>query len=128
MGGTAIPRSLTHASRQSKGKKGSVWHLFYYVAFVLPEGASVMGTFGESPNNDVGICLSFSLTYSPRFLCLAKLNFLFYIYPAGRSLPHQERSKNSLQRSPARRGSLVGVALDPSVFLGTDYTHDSRGL
>ncbi|KAB8265594.1 Alpha/beta hydrolase fold-1 [Aspergillus pseudonomiae] len=52
VGGTAIPRSLTHASRQSEGKKGSVWHSFYYAAFVLPEGASVMGTFGESPNND----------------------------------------------------------------------------
>ncbi|KAE8398255.1 hypothetical protein BDV37DRAFT_291143 [Aspergillus pseudonomiae] len=35
-----------------EGEKGGVWHLFYYAAFVLPEGASVMGTFGESPNND----------------------------------------------------------------------------
>ncbi|OGM45517.1 hypothetical protein ABOM_006476 [Aspergillus bombycis] len=54
VGGTAIPRSLTHASRQAEGEKGGVLHLFYYAAFVLPEGASVMGTLGESPNIDVG--------------------------------------------------------------------------
>ncbi|KAE8149090.1 Alpha/beta hydrolase fold-1 [Aspergillus avenaceus] len=54
VGSTAIPQSLTYDSRQAEGKKGGVLHLFYYAAFVLPEGASVMGTFGESPNNDVG--------------------------------------------------------------------------
>ncbi|KNG83266.1 hypothetical protein ANOM_008542 [Aspergillus nomiae NRRL 13137] len=48
VGGTAIPRYLTHASRQLEGKKGGVLHLFYYAAFVLPEGASVMGTFAIS--------------------------------------------------------------------------------
>lgn len=28
-------------------------HLFYFAAFILSEGQSVLGVFGESPNNDV---------------------------------------------------------------------------
>lgn len=58
VGSTAIPQSLAYTSRQAEGKKGGVLHLFYYAAFVLPEGASVMGTFGESPNNYVTVRFS----------------------------------------------------------------------
>ncbi|RAK89098.1 alpha/beta-hydrolase [Aspergillus costaricaensis CBS 115574] len=53
VGSTAIPQSLAYTSRQAEGKKGGVLHLFYYAAFVLPEGTSVISTFGESPNNYV---------------------------------------------------------------------------
>lgn len=28
-------------------------HLFYFAAFILSEGQSVLGVFGESPNNDI---------------------------------------------------------------------------
>lgn len=56
VGSTAIPQFLAYTSRQAEGKKGGVLHLFYYAAFVLPEGASVMGTYGESPNNYVTVC------------------------------------------------------------------------
>ncbi|PWY88673.1 alpha/beta-hydrolase [Aspergillus sclerotioniger CBS 115572] len=53
VGSTAIPQSLAYTSRHAEGKKGGVLCLFYYAAFLLSEGASVIGTFGESPNNYV---------------------------------------------------------------------------
>ncbi|PYH93603.1 alpha/beta-hydrolase [Aspergillus ellipticus CBS 707.79] len=64
VGSTAIPRSLTHASRQKEGKAGGVLHIFYYAAFVLPRGVSVKETFGESPNNEVGVCNGARTLYS----------------------------------------------------------------
>ncbi|OJJ65453.1 hypothetical protein ASPBRDRAFT_591537 [Aspergillus brasiliensis CBS 101740] len=68
VGSTAIPRSLTHASRQKEGKVGGVLHLFYYAAFVLPRGASVKETFGESPNNEVGADGRFRIKNGARML------------------------------------------------------------
>ncbi|KJK63924.1 Alpha/beta hydrolase family protein [Aspergillus parasiticus SU-1] len=53
VGSEAIPESLSYRARQTRGQKGGVIHLFYYTAFLLDKGKSVLETFGESPNNDV---------------------------------------------------------------------------
>ncbi|KAB8211914.1 alpha/beta-hydrolase [Aspergillus parasiticus] len=53
VGSEAIPESLSYRARQTRGQEGGVIHLFYYTAFLLGKGKSVLETFGESPNNDV---------------------------------------------------------------------------
>ncbi|KAL4940866.1 hypothetical protein BDV06DRAFT_230080 [Aspergillus oleicola] len=53
VGSDAIPESLSYKARQARGQKGGVIHLFYFTAFLLEKGKSVLETFGESPNNDV---------------------------------------------------------------------------
>ena len=55
VGSEAIPEDLGFANRQSRGLKGGVVHLFFYGAFVLQAGQSVISAFGESPNNDVHV-------------------------------------------------------------------------
>ncbi|KAL1988106.1 hypothetical protein VTN96DRAFT_1137 [Rasamsonia emersonii] len=53
VGSNAIPEELSYSYRQSRGFAGGVIHLFYFCAFILGKGQSVLGVFGESPNNDV---------------------------------------------------------------------------
>ncbi len=55
VGSEAIPEDLSYAKRQSLGLPGGVVHLFYYCAFILDKGQSVLGVFGESPANDVHV-------------------------------------------------------------------------
>ena len=55
VGSEAVTEELSYAKRQSSGLPGGVIHLYYYAAFLLNEGQSVLGTFGESPNNDVRV-------------------------------------------------------------------------
>ncbi|KAL8957978.1 MAG: hypothetical protein Q9193_004873 [Seirophora villosa] len=50
VGSEAIPEELSHSKRQALGLPGGVIHLFYFCAFVLDEGQSVLGTFGEASN------------------------------------------------------------------------------
>ncbi|KAL2843239.1 hypothetical protein BJX68DRAFT_270248 [Aspergillus pseudodeflectus] len=54
VGSEAIPQCLSYTARQARGEKGGVIHLFYYTASLLEKRKSVLETFGESPNNDVG--------------------------------------------------------------------------
>ncbi|THV52161.1 hypothetical protein BGAL_0087g00210 [Botrytis galanthina] len=53
VGSEAIPEDLTYTYRKARGLPGGVIHLYYFSAFILPIGQSVLGAFGESPNNDV---------------------------------------------------------------------------
>lgn len=53
IGSNAISKELSLQSRRQSGLPGGVFRLFYFAAFVLDEGKSVLGTFGESPNNDI---------------------------------------------------------------------------
>jgi pimeloyl-ACP methyl ester carboxylesterase len=55
VGSNAIPKELGFTHRKSVGLAGGVLHLFYIATFVLDEGQSVLGTFSESPNNDVRV-------------------------------------------------------------------------
>jgi hypothetical protein len=55
VGSNAIPKELSFKYRESVGLSGGVIHLFYIAALVLDECQSVLGTFGESPNNDVRV-------------------------------------------------------------------------
>jgi alpha-beta hydrolase superfamily lysophospholipase len=55
VGSNAIPEELSFKYRKSTGLSGGVIHLLYIAAFLLDEGQSVLGTFGESPNNDVKV-------------------------------------------------------------------------
>ena len=55
VGSEAIPESLARTARQAQRKKGGVDHLFYYSAFLLTKGQSVLGTFGQSPDIDVQV-------------------------------------------------------------------------
>ncbi|KAJ9363292.1 catalytic protein [Paecilomyces variotii] len=53
VGSDAVPKELSYESRKQAGAPGGVIHLFYFAAFVLSPGQSVLKAFGESPNNDV---------------------------------------------------------------------------
>lgn len=53
VGSNAIPEDLSLQSRRRAGFTGGISSLFYFATFVLDQGQSVLGTFGESPNNDV---------------------------------------------------------------------------
>lgn len=58
VGSDAIPKELSYESRKQAGAPGGIIHLFYFSAFVLPPGQSVLKAFGESPNNNVRVRLS----------------------------------------------------------------------
>ncbi|KAH9894603.1 catalytic protein [Xylariomycetidae sp. FL2044] len=53
VGTEAVTKELSFKQRQSSGLSGGVVRLFYFAAFILTEGQSVLGVFGESPNNVV---------------------------------------------------------------------------
>lgn len=53
VGSEAIPEDLAYANRKARGLPGGVTHLYYFSAFILPAGQSVIDAFGESPNNNV---------------------------------------------------------------------------
>lgn len=53
VGSDAIPEDMSLQSRRQKGLSGGVSRLFYFAGFILEQGKSVLGTFGESPNNDI---------------------------------------------------------------------------
>jgi alpha-beta hydrolase superfamily lysophospholipase len=55
VGSNAIPKELSFSNRKTAGLSGGVIHLFYFAAFVLDEGQSVLSAFGESGNNDVTV-------------------------------------------------------------------------
>lgn len=56
VGSEAIAEELTYTKRHALGLPGGVIYLFYFCAFMLSEGQSVLSAFGESPNNDVKVC------------------------------------------------------------------------
>ncbi|OTA98058.1 hypothetical protein M426DRAFT_326290 [Hypoxylon sp. CI-4A] len=53
VGNEAVTKDLSFDQRQSAGLPGGVVHLFYFAAFILFVGQSVLDVFGESPNNDI---------------------------------------------------------------------------
>ncbi|KAK8054206.1 alpha/beta-hydrolase [Apiospora saccharicola] len=53
VGTEGVPEDLSWSNRKSRGLAGGVFHLFFFAAFILAEGQSVLEVFGESPNNDV---------------------------------------------------------------------------
>lgn len=55
VGSNAIPEELSIESRKAQHLSGGVIHLFYFAAFALGEGQTVLGTFGESPHEDVQV-------------------------------------------------------------------------
>ena len=55
VGSEAIAEDLTWAKRRAQGLPGGVIHIFFYAAFLLNEGQSVLSAFGESPTNDVKV-------------------------------------------------------------------------
>ena len=57
VGSEAIPESLTFSNRSKEGKVGGVLHMVFFTAFLLQEGQSVLSAVGESPNNDITVCL-----------------------------------------------------------------------
>lgn len=57
VGSEAVTEELSYAKRQSQGLVGGVTHLFYYAAFLLDKGQSVLSAFGENPNNDVRVSM-----------------------------------------------------------------------
>jgi len=63
VGSEAVTEELSYAKRQSQGLVGGVIHLFYYGAFLLDKGQSVLSAFGENPNNDVRVSMSSILVW-----------------------------------------------------------------
>lgn len=55
VGSEAVSEDLSYRWRRSQNQSGGVVHLFYYGAFILSKGQSVMSAFGESPNNDLRV-------------------------------------------------------------------------
>lgn len=66
VGSEAAAEELSYAKRQAQGLPGGVIHLFFYSAFLLNEGQSVLSAFGESPDNDVKVSSVRSLSKMPR--------------------------------------------------------------
>jgi hypothetical protein len=58
VGSNAVTMELSFSHREASGMPGGVVRLFYLAAFVLGEGQSALGTFGESPNNDVKVSVT----------------------------------------------------------------------
>lgn len=77
VGSEAVTEDLSYSRRQSQCLLGGVIHLFYYCAFILPKGESVLSAFGESPNNDVrvGVSLlsSFMTEINPMGSCCSQM-------------------------------------------------------
>ncbi|KAJ8060600.1 hypothetical protein OCU04_010911 [Sclerotinia nivalis] len=48
-----IPEELIYIYRNVRRLSGGVIHLYYFSAFILPVGRSVLCAFGESLNNDI---------------------------------------------------------------------------
>ena len=57
VGSNAIPEHLSLSQRQSQGLAGGVAHLFYFSAFIMGQGQSVLNTYGESPDDEVKVCV-----------------------------------------------------------------------
>ena len=55
VGSEAVTEEFSYQTRQARGLAGGVPHLFFYSAFLLNEGQSVLSAFGESPNNDIKV-------------------------------------------------------------------------
>ena len=55
VGSEAVTEELSYSRRHSQQLPGGVVHLFYYGAFMLDKGQSVLETFGEGPNSDVRV-------------------------------------------------------------------------
>ncbi|KAI1127212.1 alpha/beta-hydrolase [Nemania abortiva] len=53
VGTEATLDEFTRAKRATLNLPGGVIHMFYFAAFILPKGQSVLSAFGESPNNDI---------------------------------------------------------------------------
>ncbi|KAI0517536.1 catalytic protein [Xylaria bambusicola] len=51
VGSEAVTEDLSVEQRKSNGLAGGVLHMFYFAAFILTKGQSVLSTFGESSNN-----------------------------------------------------------------------------
>lgn len=96
VGSEAITADLHFTKRRAKNLPGGVVHLFFYTAFLLNEGQSVLSAFGESPNNDVKVSMRtmFSLKGTskgrPTHTLLARRSFL-----------HSAWREGALQRPPS---------------------------
>jgi pimeloyl-ACP methyl ester carboxylesterase len=94
VGSEAIPEDLTWTNRKARGLPGGVVHLYYFSAFILPVGKSVIDVFGESPNNDVKVNIPSWFLFG-RFLTLRLARWSFW---------NSKRRLDSLQRSTQGRG------------------------
>jgi alpha-beta hydrolase superfamily lysophospholipase len=56
VGSNAILQEWSLDKRQSLRLSGGVAHLFYFSAFIMGVGQSVMGTYGKSPDNEEKVC------------------------------------------------------------------------
>lgn len=66
VGSEAIPEELCYVWRRIRGLEGGVLLLFYYAAYILEEGQSMLETFGKSPHLAVAVSLAhkFKKTHS----------------------------------------------------------------
>jgi alpha-beta hydrolase superfamily lysophospholipase len=64
----AVTEDLTYKERLLQGMLGGVIYLYYITAVVLAKDSSVLGTFGESPNNDVQVSTTLVSQYLSPFL------------------------------------------------------------
>lgn len=120
VGSEAIPEELGYAKRQSLGLPGGVIHLFYYCAFILNEGQSVLSAFGESPNNDVRVRI---LRSSLIDIKISRLT----VSSARRPLLLPGRGAKAVQRSPSVGSVAVGLPPHPTVVQSTgDEAHPCR--
>ncbi|KAK9414555.1 putative catalytic protein [Seiridium unicorne] len=68
VGSEAVTEDLSFAQRRPNGLHGGFVHLFYFAAFILSKGQSVLGVFGGSANNDVKPDGRFTLSESANLL------------------------------------------------------------
>lgn len=85
VGSEAVTEELSYAKRQARGLSGGVIHLFFYAAFLLNEGQSVLSAFGESPNNDIKVSTPIIFSPSTKLIHI-KPDGRFYILNGGETL------------------------------------------
>lgn len=115
VGSDAIPEDLSLQSRRQKGLAGGVSRLFYFAGFILDQGKSVLGTFGESPNNDV--------KPNGRFTMKETASIIYHDLPPGEASYWASKiidQSYAVQTTPITRTAYKYI---PSTYVMTEDDH-----
>ena len=117
VGSEAIPESMSHDKRRKDGLLGGVIHLFFFSAFLLDPGQSVLDAFGVSPNDKIEV----KIPFLQKFILLRCVRSL-----ARWPLYYQKWLIHLIQRPSILRSKQMGKSTNPTLIRGpTDQAHKS---
>ena len=115
VGSEAIPEEFTYTNCKARGLLGGVIHLYYFSAFILATGQSVLDAFGESPNSDIKVNIYSEIlleaTLTPCFSQTVVL--VFSMAP---------RSSTTICQSPRRHSGSLGLFSSPITSENQTYS------